>query len=165
MTDDSTYEEKISSNRTEVLFIALMLLFLLLFAWRVTAIGIGPSTVVFFCLFSMFLFYSLNYRVLIIRITSRVVELKFGIFTWSIPLNTIEGCYLDNTSMWRISGAGIHFTVMKKRYRAMFNFLEHQRVVLLLSKKKGLVQEIAFSTRQPEEVKRIITKRRPDTFS
>ena len=31
--------------------------------------------------------------------------------------------------------------------------------------KQKMVQEIAFSTRQPEEVKRIIIKRRPDTFS
>ena len=158
MTRDPNYEEKVTSKRTEVLFVLLTLMFLLLFAWRVTAIGMGVSTIVFFCLFGMFLFYSLNYRTLVIRITAVCVELKFGIFTWSILLDTIAECYLDNTSLWRISGAGIHFTFIRKKYRAMFNFLEHPRVVLLLRKKKGPVREIAFSTRRPEKVIRMISK-------
>jgi len=112
MMEDPNYQEKVTSKRTEAIFIVLMLLFLSLFASRVTAIGFGPSTTVFFCLFSMFLFYSF----------------------------------------------------MKRKYRAMFNFLEHQRVVLLLSKKKGLVQEIAFSTRRPEDIKQIISNNCPNTF-
>ena len=157
MADDPIYEEEVSSGRTEALFVGLMLTFLMLFAWRAAAIGIGPSTIVFFCLFSMFLFYSLNYRTLVIRITTKIVRLKFGLFTWSIPLGTIEDCRLDTASLWRIGGAGIHFTIMQKRYRAMFNFLEHRRLVLMLRKKKGLVREIAFSTKRPEEIKRIIT--------
>lgn len=158
MTDDPVYEEIVTSQRTSVLFVVLMLLFFSLFAWRVTAVGIGLSTIIFVCLFIMFLFYSLNYRTLIIQITSTSVSLKFGIFKWSIPRNTIEKCYLDNTSLWRIGGAGIHFTIIQKKYRAMFNFLEHQRVVLLLSKKKGLVREIAFSTKRAEEILQIIAR-------
>jgi hypothetical protein len=147
----------VASKRTEVLFVALTFLGCALFAWRAVDIGSAPSTVILFCLFSLFLFYSLNYRVLVIRITPGSVKLKFGIFKWSIPLGSIERCYLDDASLWRIAGAGIHFTFRRKRYRAMFNFLEHQRVVILLSRKKGLVREIAFSTRQPEEVMRVIT--------
>ena len=151
------YTEKVSSKRTEVLFVALTFLCCVLFAWRAFVVGIAPSTIILFCLFSLFLFYSLNYWVLVIRVTPRFIELRFGIFSWSIALDSIEHCYLDDASLWRITGAGIHFTCRRKRYRAMFNFLEHQRVVLLLSRKKGLVREIAFSTRQPDEVMRIIT--------
>jgi hypothetical protein len=38
----------------------------------------------------------------------------------------------------------------------MFNFLEHPRVLIALKVKKGLVRDIAFSTRQPGEVMRLI---------
>jgi hypothetical protein len=34
----------------------------------------------------------------------------------------------------------------------MFNSLEHGRVVVALSEKKGLVREVAFSTKNPDEV-------------
>lgn len=155
--DTAIYTEKVTSKRTEVLFIALAILFFALFAWRAFVVGAGASTIVFFCLFSLFLFYSLNYRALLICLTPACVELEFGVFKWSIPLDSIERCYIDDASLWRIAGAGIHFIFRHKRYRAMFNFLEHQRVVLYLGRKKGLVREISFSTRQPDEVNRIIT--------
>ncbi len=151
------YEERVSSTRTEVLFAVLGLSFLLLFAWRVTAVGFKPSTVIFLCLFGFFLFYSLNYRRLIVRITPESVELTFGIFNCSVPLHTIDACLPDETPMWRIGGAGIHFLIIRKRYRAMFNFLEHERVVLSLSRRRGLVREIAFSTKHPDEVARLIS--------
>jgi hypothetical protein len=150
------YEEKLTSNRTEVLFIALMILFLLLFAWRVLITGFGVLAIVFFCVFIFFLFYSFNYRTLTIRLIPETLILKFGIFTWTIPFENIEKFYLDTTSMWRIGGAGIHFTLLQGKYRAMFNFLEYPRLVVTLKKKKGPVREIAFSTKQPDEIIRIL---------
>jgi hypothetical protein len=154
--DDCIYEEKISSKRTETLFVTLTLLFLLLFAWRAMVAGLGLLTIVFFLLFSFFFFYSFNYRTLIIRLTPEFLKLTFGIFTWTVPLDTIKDCYFDDTPMWRIGGAGIHFTSIRRRYRAMFNFLEYSRVVIMLKEKRGPVWDIAFSTRQPERVKRFI---------
>jgi hypothetical protein len=156
MIDSRTYHEKVFSNRTEAFFLVLTLLFLLLSIWHVNASGLDGLTVVPFCLFCFFLFYSLNYRVLLIQLTPDVLELKFGLFTWTVPTANIENCFLDDTSLWRIGGAGIHFSPIHGRYRAMFNFLEHPRVVIALKKKKGLVRDIAFSTRQPTEVLRII---------
>jgi len=156
MIDNHTYHERVSSNKTEALFLVLALLFLLLSMWRVNAIGLDIATAVFICLFSFFLFYSLNYRTLIIRLTPKVLELRFGLFTWTIPTENIENCFLDDTSMWRIGGAGIHFSPMHGRYRAMFNFLEHPRVVIALKKKKGPVRDIAFSTHRPDEILQFI---------
>jgi len=158
MNTDPIYEEKITSRRTVALFVTLTLLFMALLAWRATNSGLGVLTIVFFCLFSFFLFYSLNYRTLIIRLTSESLVLRFGIFTWRIPTVTIEHCYLDDTPMWRIGGAGIHFTMIRRRYRAMLNFLEYPRVVVALKKRRGPVWDIAFSTRRPEEVMRLIRK-------
>jgi hypothetical protein len=45
------------------------------------------------------------------------------------------------------------------KYRAYFNFLEYPRVVISLKKKKGLVREIAFSTKQSNEIMSIIREK------
>lgn len=139
MQTDPIYEEKVASRRTVALFVTLTLLFMALLVWRATNSGLGFLTIVFFCLFSFFLFCSLNYRTLIIRLTPESLVLRFGIFTWRISAATIEQCYLDDTPMWRIGGAGIHFTMIRRRYHAMLNFLEYPRVVVSLKKRKGPV--------------------------
>lgn len=154
--DDPIYEEKVTSRRTTALFVALMLLFLSLSVWRGLAAGLGPLAIVFFCIFCFFLFYALNYRTLIIRITRESLILTFGIFTWTIPLEHIAACALDDVSLWRIGGAGIHFTWIRRRYRAMFNVLEYPRVVVALKERRGLVWDIVFSTTRPDAVMGII---------
>lgn len=156
MKEDYIYEEKLSSKRTTILFIILALSFLLLFLFRKMVAGFGWLAVVFFLLFCLFTFYVFNYRTLIIQLTPDVLRLTFGIFRWTMPIDTIEGCYLDEISLWRIGGAGIHFTSIRKRYRVFFNFLEYPRVVVKLKQKRGPVWDIAFSTRQPERVMMLI---------
>jgi Ca2+/Na+ antiporter len=156
MIDNHVYLEHVSSNKTEALFVALMLLSLLLFAWRVMSTSIEAWGIIFFCLFAFFLFYSLNYRTLLIRLDAEALQLKFGLFMWRIPLRNIQACFPDKTTLWRIGGAGIHFTPLQGRYRAMFNFLEHPRLVVALKVKKGPVQDIAFSTRSPDVVMHLI---------
>jgi hypothetical protein len=56
----------------------------------------------------------------------------------------------------RMGGAGIHFMIIRKRYRASFNFLEHPRVVIALKRNAGLVRDISFSTRRPDDLLRLI---------
>jgi hypothetical protein len=46
--------------------------------------------------------------------------------------------------------------LIRKRYRASFNFLEHPRVVIALKRKVGPVRDISFSTRRPDDVLRLI---------
>ncbi len=72
------------------------------------------------------------------------------------PLNSVEEVRADRTSLWRIGGAGIHFSAIGGRYRAMLNFLEHPRIVVALKEKRGLVRDVAFSTKRPTEVIRVI---------
>jgi hypothetical protein len=145
------YFEQLSSNRTEALFVGLTLIYILLAVWRMNSSGYSTSTVILFLFCAFFLFYSINYRRLSIRITAELLELQFGLFTWKVPLDNVESCRLDETSLWRIGGAGIHFSPINGRYRAMFNFLEHPRVVIALKHRQGLVRDIAFSTRRPDE--------------
>jgi hypothetical protein len=46
--------------------------------------------------------------------------------------------------------------LIRERYRASFNFLEHPRVVIALRRRRGPVQDISFSTRRPDDVLRLI---------
>jgi hypothetical protein len=157
ITHDLIYTERISSNKTEALFLALTILFLSLFIWRVNAVGLDVLVVVLFCFFAFFLFYSLNFRTLVIHLTSQALELTFGIFTWIVPLDNVEACFLDDLPiLMRMAGAGIHFFFFRKRYRISFNFLEYPRVVIAFKRKVGPVRDISFSTRQPDEALRLI---------
>jgi Ca2+/Na+ antiporter len=154
--EDLMYDERVTSKRTEVLFLALTVLFFLLLIWRLNAGGLDILAAVFFCLFGLFLFYSVNYRTLIIHLTSESLKLTFGIFTWTVPLDNVEECRLDDIPvLMRMGGAGIHFMSIRKRYRASFNFLEHPRVVIAFKRKVGPVRDISFSTRRPDDVLRL----------
>jgi hypothetical protein len=115
----------------------------------------GWSAVLLFAS-ALFLFYSLNYHVLVIRMTAESLTLRFGVFRWTVPLENIASWSRDRTSLWRIGGAGIHFTWLGGRYRAMFNFLEHPRLVVSLKVRRGPVRDIAFSTRRPELVEELL---------
>ena len=155
--DDLIYDERVTSRRTEGLFLALTILFFWLLIWRVNAGSLDIVAAVFFCLFGLFLFYSVNYRTLIVRLTSEALKLTFGIFTWTVPFDNVEQCRLDDIPvLMRMGGAGIHFMSIRRRYRASFNFLEHPRVVIALKRKVGLVRDISFSTRRPDDVLRLI---------
>ena len=157
MNDDLKYDERVTSKRTEALFVALTILFFLLLIWRLNVGALDLLAAFLFCLFGFFLFCSLNYRTLIIRLTSESLKLRFGVFTWTVPLDNVEECRLDDILvLMRMGGAGIHFMIIRKRYRASFNFLEHPRVVIALKKKRGLVRDISFSTRRPDEMVRLI---------
>jgi hypothetical protein len=156
MTEDLIYDESVSSSRTEALFLALASLF----AW-LTLRGRQDRrrdlcSAVTLSLAAFFLFYSINFRTLRIRLTSERLELKFGIFRWIVPLDHIEEVHLDELPPFlRLGGAGIHFMSVHNRYRASFNFLEHPRVVIALKRQVGPVQDISFSTRRPEDIMRL----------
>ena len=153
MTDNLIYEERVSSSRTEALFTSLTILFLMLLIWQISTASPNILSALFLLLFIVFFFYSVNYRTLIIRLTAESLKLKFGIFTWTIPLDNIGECRHDDLPiLMRYGGAGIHFMLIRKRYRASFNFLEHPRVVIALKRKVWIVRDISFSTRRPDDV-------------
>jgi hypothetical protein len=157
MSDNNIYEERLFSNKTEVLFIGLTLLFLILSIWRLGTDRPGFLSTIFLFLIFFFFFYSVNYRILIIHLDSESLKLKFGIFTWMIELDNIDECRQDDLPiLMKYGGAGIHFMLIQGRYRASFNFLEHPRVVISLKKRAGPVRDISFSTSHPDEVIRLI---------
>jgi Ca2+/Na+ antiporter len=153
------YKERISSNKTEALFLSLTIIFFLLSIWRISTTGDDWLLVLFVGCFLIFLFYSVNYRTLVIHLTSDSLKLKFGIFLWTVLVDNIHECSLDKLPViMKYGGAGIHFMTIRKRYRASFNFLEYPRVVIAFKNNVGPVRDISFSTRKPDEIIQHIEK-------
>ena len=153
----ATYEERVTSKRTTALFVALAVLFLGLWGWRLHAGDHGLLTGVLGCFGFMFLFYVLNYRTLVIRVDEQALRLTFGVFTWTVPRENIASAALDELpEFMKNGGAGIHFMTIRGRYRVSFNHLEYPRVVVGLKKPTGPVKDVSFTTRRPEEVMRAL---------
>jgi hypothetical protein len=149
------YEERVTSTRTQAFFCGLTALFCLLGVWRLKSFGPELLATIFLLLALCFLFYSLNFRQLVIRITPEALRLQFGIFTSTILLTNIAASHRDDDlpPLVKYGGAGIHFLFHKGRYRASFNFLEYPRV-LVAFRQSRIVQEASFSTRRPDDVLR-----------
>ena len=160
INNNHVYSEKIHSNRTEIMFVGLAILFFALFIWRASIASCDGWMILFFCLSMIFLFYLFNYRTLNIQLTPEKLILKFGIFKWTVPLNNIADCRLDDIyrAMY-YGGAGIHFMLIKGRYRISLNFLEYPRVAIALKVKQGFVRDVSFSTQKPDELMRLIKSR------
>ncbi|MBT3337118.1 MAG: hypothetical protein HN855_09220 [Anaerolineae bacterium] len=155
------YKEKLSSKKTENLFITLMLIFLVFTLWRASSYGLDGTTITCAIFFLFFLFYVVNYKVLIICIFPEKLKLQFGIFSWVVPFENIVSCGLDNNipTLKKYGGAGIHFMMVRGRYRVSFNFLEYKRVVVKLKKKQGWVQDVSFSTQQPSKFLKVLQEK------
>ncbi|MGB2964967.1 MAG: hypothetical protein WBB69_13380 [Anaerolineales bacterium] len=157
---EQPYFEKVQSLKTSLLFVTLMLVFSVLFVWRVTEVGYRFFPVICLIAAMLFLFYVINYRTLKIEITEEVLALKFGLVGWKSRLDNIQACQLDDSPIWiKYGGAGVHFALVFKKYRAFFNFLEYPRVLITFHRKQGLVQALTFTTRQPDKVLAIINSR------
>jgi hypothetical protein len=129
------------------------MLFLVLFAWRLDSVGFRSGPAIFLSMAVFFAFYIVNYRTLVIRIDDEMILLRFGIIRWRTRLDNVAACKLDDSSLFiKYGGAGVHFAFTKGKYRAFYNFLDGYRVLISFHQKQGLVQELVFSTRKPEQV-------------
>jgi hypothetical protein len=157
---EKTYDEELSSTKTSLLFLGLMTVFLVIFVWRLSADGFHTLPVICLCVAALFGFYILNYRILKITITENDLLLKFGLVGWKTPMRNVAACNLDDSpGLIKYGGAGVHFAFVKGKYRAFFNFLEYSRVLVTFHQRQGLVRELVFSTRNPEQVLKFIQER------
>lgn len=154
------YHERLSSPRTQTLFVVLSLLFLSGFAWLARAGSPGWVAWALLGLGLVFGFYVLNYHTLHIDIDEQRLLLRFGLFRCRVPLNNIEAVEMDPVSLWRIGGAGIHFTWISGRYRVMFNFLQYERLLIHLKRRQWPVVDVAFSSAQPGQIQALVESRR-----
>jgi len=153
MKENLLYEERVSSQRTTALFAALAVISILLFVWQLVSGRAGFLRYLLLFLVIFFLFSTLNYRTLLIRLTPQALGLKFGVFSWTVPLSNVAACRLDDLPwVMRNGGAGVHFMMIRGRYRVSFNVLEFPRVVIALRQRVGPVVDVSFTTQRPDEV-------------
>ncbi|MBN2556344.1 MAG: hypothetical protein JXA97_10440 [Anaerolineales bacterium] len=151
MSENLLYDEQISSKRTTGLFAALSVVSILLLVWQLQSGGKGFLRGLLIFLVVFFLFSTLNYRTLRIHLAPQALKLRFGIFSWTVPMDNVAACRLDDLPWFmRNGGAGVHFMTIRGRYRVSFNVLEHPRVVIALREKVGPVRDVSFTTRDPE---------------
>jgi len=147
------FHEKLKSNRTLALFLGLMLVFLVLMSLRWITSGFGFVAGLLFFLALTFFFYSLNFRTLEVSLTSESLTLRFGIIKWSVAIDNVEDCKIDEIpTLMKYGGAGVHFMMINRRYRVSFNFLEYPRIVIGLRTITGPVRDVSFSTKRPDEL-------------
>jgi hypothetical protein len=154
------YQEKVTSTLTTLLFIGLAIVSFGLYLWHnAGSINWDTLSIVFLFMVCFFVFYLFNFRTLQVLATKETLQLRFGLFHWTEPIDNIESVKLDQIpTLLKYGGAGIHYMTVHGRYRISFNFLEYERVCVGLKKKQGLVQDISFSTRQVEKVIAVLSK-------
>ena len=158
--EERIYYEEIRSSGTSALFAVMAVIFLALFAYRLTTIGWNFGSGLFLFLGVFFLFYFINYRTLKIVITNQTLKLEFGLVGWTIALDNIRSCQEDDPPLWiKYGGAGVHFAMVGGEYRAFFNFLEYPRVKVTFQTKRGWVEALSFSTRQPDRILELLGER------
>lgn len=118
------YKEQVSSTITPIFFLGLAFLFLLLLIRRLTSQGMDVLAGILLGLCGFFLFYAMNFHILLILLNSEALSLKFGIFNRVVPINNIEECYLDHLPpLKKFGGAGVNTIFLRKKtlYRSIFS--------------------------------------------
>ncbi len=159
MQTGDLYEEKILSKWKIGTFalITAVLLFLLLYQLLSGPIGKHPAPNWFFLfMFLLFFCLTINFSRLSIRITSRYISVRYGIFKRQVLLENIEDCYLDRGLAFRYGGWGIRLAKVKGKWRLVYNIMGIPLVVLLL--KKGKLREFLFATKNHDNVIEMIRK-------
>lgn len=100
---------------------------------------------------------TVNFATLTIRLTPGGISVGYGIIRHDIPWSNVADCYQDKASTVWYGGFGIRLGLVNGKRRLVYNTIGDPRVVI--RKRHGKVQEFVFSTRNLDEVVRIIKER------
>lgn len=157
MQPGSVYEEKLFSKWITIILASVtgIMLFFLVYQIVKGPLGAKPAPTWFLLVLALlFLGFTINFSRVIIRMTPEHVSIGYGLFKHKIPWEIVENCYLDETSAVRYGGSGIRITKVGEKWRIVYSVIGGPRVVLSL--KEGRYREVAFSTKNPDQVMSII---------
>ena len=160
MQTKKIYEEKIFLKWTVSILTVFLAVFLFLLCYQILVgpIGTNPAPNCFYLfMFLLFLGVMINFSILKIRMTPGYFSVSYGIIKYSILWENIEDCSLDDVSTFKYGGWGIRMAQVKGKWRLVYNVIGGPRIVLSL--KKGRFKEFVFSTKNPEEVIKIVKER------
>lgn len=154
---DILYREKLSSKyiTSIFLFFASILLFCMIYQVLIGPLGNNPApNWLLAIIFLFFIFLALNFLILVVKITSEFLIVGYGIFKHKINWKDVENVYRDKASVVKYGGWGIRFGKVEGIWRLVYNIPESDRIVLKL--KKGNFREFVFSTKNSENVLKLI---------
>lgn len=157
MEPGTIYEEKITSKWIVAILICATGSMLFLLGYQVLVAPIGTPTVLtwfYLIMFLLFLGLTFVFSRLIIKMTPSSISVGFGPLKYVILWQNVEDCFLDETSELKYGGSGIRMTRVEGKSRIVYSIVGGPRVVLSL--KEGRYKELAFSTRHPQEVMKVI---------
>ncbi|MEF8833204.1 MAG: hypothetical protein V5A66_06800 [Candidatus Thermoplasmatota archaeon] len=152
-----TYEETVFSKWMTLLLGSITTIFLLIWSYDIFVGWSWSDPLLRWFWLGMFLFFlafTANFSKLKIKINTQGLTVGYGIARKKIPWERVEDCHIDEKSALRYGGWGIRFTRVSGKWRTAYNVVGGSRVVVSLN--EGLIREVAFSTKNPEEVKEVI---------
>lgn len=163
METDAIYREVIPFLVAKVIAIlmgALSIVFLVLLLVQIlgTPIGKNPAPDWMYLILSViflgttWLVY--NLRELTISINKSSVIVSYGRISYSIAFDNIETATIDTSPGIAYGGWGIRMAKIKGESALIYNVIAQPRVILNL--KSGRFKRFAFSTKQPDEVIKLI---------
>ncbi len=159
MRTDTIYEESIVSKGTAGAFAVIAAVMFFLTAYQLISSPLSESialTAIFLVLGAVFLDLARNFYRLLIRVTPAEITVGFGLFRHRYPWHTVQSCRVDETPTPGYGGWAIRLSKVDGGRRLVYSVMPGPRVELSLA--TGRFREIAFSTRNPEEVTRIVRK-------
>jgi hypothetical protein len=166
MKYDEIYHEEIPFLAGKIV-IALMatisIAFLILFVIQLsgTSVGDNPASNWYYLVMGLFFIgvtvLVSNFRKLIISINKSSDTTSYGRISYRIALDNIEAAFVDTNPGIVYGGWGIRMARIKGRSALIYNVIAKPRVVLTL--RTGRFGQFAFSTRRPDEVISLITRK------
>jgi len=95
-----------------------------------------------------------NLQTLTISINKSSLTVSYGRIKYTIALNNIEVATINTNPGIVYGGWGIRMAKIKGESALIYNVISQPRVVLKL--KSGRFKQFAFSTKQPEEIIRLV---------
>lgn len=165
MQADEIYHEEVPFTFIKyIIFLeaALAAVFLVLFFAQLSggAVGENPAPdwllLVLFALFAGITALLFNIRKMTIGITPQAVNIYFGIFSRTIPFESIESIHADSGSGIKYGGWGVRVFRDKKGWVLAYNAFGRLRIVLGL--RRGRYGRFVFSTGNPDEIISIVER-------
>ena len=145
------YEERLFSRWITLVLgiVTLVMFWQVIQQMQVGSSGEAPSWLLPVML-GLFVFLTLNFAWLTIRITDEEVVVAYGVIRHRMRWEDIDDCHVDEASATWYGGYGIRVGWYKGKRRLIYNTIGDPRVVLLTANTSS--PEFVFSTAQPEDV-------------
>jgi hypothetical protein len=166
MKYDETYHEIIpfpAGKIITVLMAAISVVFIAIFVIQIsgTSVGDNPASNWYYLVMGL-LFIGVtvlvsNFRALTVSINKSSITASYGRISYRIALDNIEASFVDTNPGIIYGGWGIRMARIKGRSALIYNVIAKPRVVLTL--RAGRFSQFAFSTRRPDEVIDLITRK------